>query len=39
VINPPHTLAPALREALPVLLRLLGQYSGADHRLETSAGA
>ena len=39
VINPPHTLAAALREALPVLLRLLGQYSGADHRLETSAGA
>ena len=34
VINPPHTLLPALREALPVLVRLLGQYAGAGHRLE-----
>ena len=34
VINPPHTLLPALREALPVLVRLLGQYAGAAHRLE-----
>ncbi len=39
VINPPHLLAPALREALPVLVRLLGQFAGAAHRLETSAGA
>ena len=39
VINPPHLLAPALREALPVLARLLGQFAGAAHRLETSAGA
>jgi 23S rRNA (adenine2030-N6)-methyltransferase len=39
VINPPHTLAPALREALPVLVRLLGQFAGAAHRLETSAGS
>ncbi len=39
VINPPHTLAPALRDALPVLVRLLGQYSGAGHRLEVGGGA
>ena len=39
VINPPHTLAPALHAALPVLVRLLGQYAGASHRLEVSAGA
>ena len=38
VINPPHTLMPALREALPVLLRLLGQYAGASHRLESESG-
>ena len=39
VINPPHTLQPALHQALPVLVRLLGQYAGAGHRLEVSAGA
>ena len=38
VINPPHTLLPALREALPVLVRLLGQYPGASHRLESAGG-
>ena len=38
VINPPHTLAPALRAALPVLVRLLGQYAGAGHRLEVPGG-
>jgi 23S rRNA (adenine2030-N6)-methyltransferase len=38
VINPPHTLKPALLEALPVLVRLLGQYSGAHHRLELAPG-
>jgi 23S rRNA (adenine2030-N6)-methyltransferase len=39
VINPPHLLAPALREALPVLVRLLGQFAGAAQRLETVTGA
>ena len=38
IINPPHTLLPALREALPVLVKLLGQCAGAGHRLE-SAGS
>ena len=38
VINPPHTLAPALRAALPVLVRLLGQHAGAGHRLEVPGG-
>ncbi len=38
VINPPHTLMPALREALPVLVRLLGQHAGASHRLESESG-
>ncbi len=38
VINPPHTLMAALREALPVLVRLLGQYAGAGHRLESNVG-
>ena len=40
VINPPHTLASALRAALPVLVlvRLLGQYAGAGHRLEVPGG-
>ncbi len=37
VINPPHTLRVQLREALPVLVRLLGQYAGASQRLELSA--
>jgi 23S rRNA (adenine2030-N6)-methyltransferase len=33
-INPPHTLAPLLKEALPVMARLMGRYAGASHRLE-----
>ncbi len=37
IINPPFTLAPALRQALPVLVRLLGQFAGAGQRLELSA--
>ena len=36
IINPPHTLLPALRAALPVLVKLLGQYAGAGHRLESA---
>ena len=36
IINPPHTLVPALREALPLLVRLLGQFAGAGHRLESA---
>jgi 23S rRNA (adenine2030-N6)-methyltransferase len=39
VINPPHTLRAQLRAALPVLVRLLGQYAGASQRLELSAEA
>ena len=38
LINPPHTLAAQLREALPLLVKRLGQYAGATHRLETPAG-
>lgn len=38
LLNPPHTLAAQLREALPWLARRLGQYAGATHRLETPAG-
>ena len=34
VINPPHTLVALLREALPVLVQLLGQGPGAGQRLE-----
>ncbi|MES2716520.1 MAG: 23S rRNA (adenine(2030)-N(6))-methyltransferase RlmJ [Pseudomonadota bacterium] len=39
LINPPHTLRAQLREALPVLVRLLGQFAGASQRLELSAAA
>jgi 23S rRNA (adenine2030-N6)-methyltransferase len=39
VINPPHTLRAQLREALPVLVRLLGRFAGASQRLELSAAA
>ena len=35
IINPPHTLLPALRAALPVLVALLGQFAGAGQRLES----
>ena len=36
IINPPHTLMAALRECLPLLVRLLGQYAGAGYRLESA---
>jgi 23S rRNA (adenine2030-N6)-methyltransferase len=36
IINPPYTLAAQLREALPVLVSLLGQFRGAAHRLAVS---
>jgi 23S rRNA (adenine2030-N6)-methyltransferase len=39
VVNPPHTLAPALREALPFLARELAQFPGATHLLETGGAA
>jgi 23S rRNA (adenine2030-N6)-methyltransferase len=39
LVNPPHTLRAQLREALPVLVRLLGQFAGASQRLELSADA
>lgn len=35
VINPPHTLKPALQAALPVLLQHLGQGRGQGQTLET----
>ena len=38
IINPPHTLMAALRESLPLLVRLLGQYAGAGYRLEGPTG-
>jgi len=38
VINPPHTLKPALAAALPVLAKRLGQFEGASSRLELSHG-
>jgi 23S rRNA (adenine2030-N6)-methyltransferase len=38
VINPPHTLEPALRGTLPWLARVLAQYDGASARVLTSAG-
>ncbi|MEK8049030.1 23S rRNA (adenine(2030)-N(6))-methyltransferase RlmJ [Ideonella sp. DXS22W] len=38
VINPPHTLKPLLAEALPVLVKLLGQYEGASSLLEAAHG-
>ena len=34
VINPPHGLAETLREALPFLVTVLGQFDGATHKLE-----
>jgi 23S rRNA (adenine2030-N6)-methyltransferase len=34
VINPPHGLADTLREVLPYLATVLGQFEGATHRLE-----
>ncbi|MDT7835651.1 23S rRNA (adenine(2030)-N(6))-methyltransferase RlmJ [Aquabacterium sp. OR-4] len=38
VINPPHTLKPLLGEALPVLVKLLGQFDGAASQLEMAHG-
>ncbi len=38
LINPPHPLKPALQQALPELVRLLGQHAGAGFQLESSAG-
>ncbi|HNQ09740.1 MAG TPA: 23S rRNA (adenine(2030)-N(6))-methyltransferase RlmJ, partial [Giesbergeria sp.] len=34
VINPPHTLHAALREALPCMVDLMGQDRNATHTLE-----
>ena len=36
IINPPYTLAGQLREVLPVLVRLMGQFRGAGHTLAVS---
>ena len=36
IANPPHTLAPALREALPWLVEVLGQDATAGWIVETS---
>lgn len=34
VINPPHGLADTLREVLPYLVKVLGQFDGASHLLD-----
>ena len=34
VVNPPHGLDDTLRECLPYLAQVLGQFDGATHRLE-----
>jgi len=34
VINPPHGLADTLREVLPYLAKVLGQFDGASHLLD-----
>lgn len=36
VVNPPHTLLPALKEALPQLVQILGRGRGQSHTLEAS---
>jgi 23S rRNA (adenine2030-N6)-methyltransferase len=36
VVNPPHTLKPALAEALPQLVEILGRGRGQSHTLESS---
>jgi 23S rRNA (adenine2030-N6)-methyltransferase len=36
IVNPPFVLEPALREALPLLSKLLAQDAHAQHTLETS---
>jgi 23S rRNA (adenine2030-N6)-methyltransferase len=38
VVNPPHTLAPALKSVLPWLAQVLAQHDGAGSTLETSPG-
>lgn len=37
VINPPHTLKDALKEALPFLVQTLGQDGNASHALESGS--
>ncbi len=39
VLNPPHTLKPALAAALPQLQAILGRGRGQGHALESGAGA
>lgn len=36
VVNPPHTLGPALKEALPQLVQILGRGRGQSHTLEST---
>jgi 23S rRNA (adenine2030-N6)-methyltransferase len=36
VVNPPHTLKPALQEALPQMLAALGRGRGQGHQLESA---
>jgi 23S rRNA (adenine2030-N6)-methyltransferase len=36
VVNPPHTLKPALQEALPALLEVLGRGRGQSQLVESS---
>ena len=36
VINPPHTLKPAMQQALPQLVSVLGRGRGKSHTLEAS---
>ena len=38
VLNPPHTLKPALQQALPQLLEILGRGRGKGQVLETGGG-
>ena len=37
-LNPPHTLAQALQECLPVLVDLLGEHERARYVLEHAGG-
>jgi 23S rRNA (adenine2030-N6)-methyltransferase len=36
IVNPPHTLKPAMQEALPQLVQVLGRGRGQGHVLESS---
>ena len=38
IINPPHTLAAGLKEALPLLVDVLGRGRGQGHAVETGDG-